>query len=133
MVALVAISVSERSHIGSYPGVRWLMMGIAEVIMSWVEREGQSVDETIGNGESTWCTLLAELSPVVTEALLLPGDDGSKHEFQCLLPARPKTGQPDPEESIGGSQLRQLERRCLGHKPEPSAGSMDSQTIKASS
>src|SRR5215471_1846393 len=59
-----------------------------------------------GKGRTASLASLAQLSPVIPEPFLLPGNDGARlHERQGLLPARPQARQPAPEEAISWPKL----------------------------
>src|SRR5262245_27073012 len=54
-----------------------------------------------GNGRTTGGSLLTQAPPMVTKALLLPGDDrAGLDERQDIGPARPEPRQPHPEHPI---------------------------------
>jgi len=48
-----------------------------------------------------------ELGPVVAEGAVLPSQDGvGRHDDEGLPPAGPNAGQPDPQQTIHGAELR---------------------------
>ena len=54
-------------------------------------------------------SLLTQVPPVVPKALLLPGDDRpGLDERQDLLPARPQSREPRPEQAIGQAKTRAM-------------------------
>ncbi len=61
----------------------------------------------LGNRGTARHAWLAQLSPVVAEALALPGNDGpGLDECQGIAPAGPEPRQPRPEETIGRVKSR---------------------------
>jgi hypothetical protein len=63
-----------------------------------------------GNRGSTGFAVLAELSPVISEPLLLPGDDGSRlDKCRSPLPTGPQPGKPGPEQAIRWAKLRAVD------------------------
>ena len=57
---------------------------------------------------------------MVSESHLLPSQYGARlNELQSILPAPPQERQPDPEESIRGTQIGTLDGSLLDEKLMP--------------
>jgi hypothetical protein len=62
-----------------------------------------------GNSGATGFSLVTHAPPVVTKALLLPGDHGTgPDERQGIEPTRPEPSQPRPEHPIGRTETRAI-------------------------
>ena len=68
-----------------------------------------SCADLLGHGGATGRSLLTQAPPVVTKALLLPGDHcAGLDECQGIAPARPEPRQPRPEQAIGRTKARAI-------------------------
>jgi hypothetical protein len=63
----------------------------------------------LGHGGASGGSLLTQAPPIVTKALLLPGDHrAGLDKGQGIAPARPEPSQPRPEHPIGRTEARAI-------------------------
>ena len=76
--------------------------------------------ELFGNPWTARRALPAQLSPVVANALGLPGDDRpGLDEYQRGLPTGPEAGQPSTEQAIGLTEARAMEGLLVNRQLMP--------------
>ena len=73
-----------------------------------------------GHSGATGFCLLTQAPPVVSKALLLPGDDRpGLDERQDRLPARPEPREPRPEQAVGRMKTRAMSSLLINRQLVP--------------
>ena len=76
--------------------------------------------DLLGNDRETGGSMLTHAPPVVSKALLLPGDDRpGLDERQDRLPARPEPREPRPEQAVGRMKTRAMSSLLINRQLVP--------------